>query len=129
MVIPNIGDIIIGIVTFGMIALVIFVFVKPFVTFLYARADGLFEVYMDKSEKGIHIFSYHLNSGGESSTRTTRDIQHHFIILESGKLITRNYFPTTWSLQPEEVAGEIFILLRNQSFRAINSQNPPEIFR
>ena len=75
-----------------MIALVIFVFVKPFVTFLYARADGLFEVYMDKSEKGIHIFSYHLNSGGESSTRTTRDIQHHFIILESGKTYYKELF-------------------------------------
>lgn len=101
MIIPNIGDIIIGLVSFGMIALVFFVFVKPFVMFLYARADGLFEVYMDKSEKGIHVFSYHLNSGGESSTTSTRDIQHHFILLGNGK----SYYKELFSHDMEPASG------------------------
>jgi len=95
LVIPNIGEILIGLVTFGMLVLVIFVFVKPFIMFLYARADGLFEVYMDKNEKGIHIFSYHLNSGGESSTRSTRDVQHHFIVFEGGKSHFKELFSHT----------------------------------
>lgn len=101
LIIPNIGDIIIGLVSIGMLALVLFVFIKPFVMFLYARADGLFEVYMDKSEKGIHVFSYHLNSGGESSTTSTREIQHHFIILESGK----SYFKELFSHIMEPASG------------------------
>lgn len=95
LVIPNIGEILIGLVTFGMLVLVIFVFVKPFIMFLYARADGLFEVYMDKNEKGIHIFSYHLNSGGESSTRSIRDVQHHFIVFEGGKSHFKELFSHT----------------------------------
>ena len=101
LIIPNIGDIIIGLVSIGMLVLVMFVFIKPFVMFLYARADGLFEVYIDKGEKGIHIFSYHLNSGGESSTTSTRDIQHHFIILESGK----SYYKELFSHDMEPASG------------------------
>ncbi|MFI5171471.1 MAG: hypothetical protein ACHQFW_03730 [Chitinophagales bacterium] len=99
--IPNIGEIFIGMISIGMLVGVFFVIVKPFFTFLYARADGIFEVYMDKSEKGFHIFSYHINSGGESSMADTRDIQHYFILIETGKV----YFKRMFSHSMEPATG------------------------
>ena len=90
--IPNIGQILVGIISITMVVLMFFVFIKPFLTFLFARADGIFEVYMDKNEKGFHIFTYHLNSDGEYGD-STRDIQHYFIVMESGKV----YFNTLFS--------------------------------
>src|SRR5688500_18401226 len=68
--VPGIGKVLGGVLIYGMLGLSIFVFVKPFFTFLYARADGIFEVYRDKSEKGFHVFAYHLNSGGEYGSGT-----------------------------------------------------------
>lgn len=66
---------------------------------LYASADGVFEVFMDASEKGIHVFSYHINPGGEYGD-STRDVQHYFILLETGKLYFKNLF--SHSMEPAE---------------------------
>lgn len=90
-VIPNIGEIMIGLVTAGVFIMFIFIFIKPFITFLYARADGIFEVYMDKNEQGIHVFSYHLNAGGDNSDGT-RDVQHYFILISNGKFLFNKLF-------------------------------------
>lgn len=92
--IPGIGKILAGILVFGMLVLITIFFIKPLVTFLFARADGIFEVYMDKSEKYIHVFSYHLNSGGDFDFGL-RDIQHYLIGLESGKLYYNKLFSHT----------------------------------
>ncbi len=98
-VIPQIGEILIGIVTVGMFVAFFFIFIKPFITFIYARADGIFEVFVDQSEKGLHIFSYHLNSGGSESVSTsTRDIQHYFLVFETGKIYFKRLF--THSMEP-----------------------------
>ena len=100
LLIPNLGEILGIALIAGMFALIIFAFIKPFIGLLYARADGIFEVFMDVSEKGIHIFSYHLNSGGEYGD-STRDVQHYFILLETGKL----YFKKLFSHSMEPASG------------------------
>lgn len=90
--IPNIGSILIGIISMGMMIIVAFIVIKPFFAFLYARADGIFEVYINKSEKGFHLFSYHLNSSGEGYGESTRDIQHYFIQISNGKIYYNKLF-------------------------------------
>lgn len=97
--IPNLGEILGMLLIAGMFILVIFAFIKPFVGMLYARADGIFEIYMDVNEKGIHIFSYHINAGGEYGD-STRDVQHYFILIDTGKLYFKNLF--SHSMEPAE---------------------------
>lgn len=91
LLIPNIGSILTGAITVVMFVLIFFVFVKPFIGFLYARMDGIFKVHMDVSEKGFHIFGYHLTPGGDGMSGT-RDIQHYYIVIETGKLYYRKLF-------------------------------------
>lgn len=91
-IIPDIGKILVNVISIGMLVLVSFVMLKLFLTFIYARADGIFEVYMDKSEKGLHIFSYHLNASGEGYGESSRDIQHYFILIETGKIYFKKMF-------------------------------------
>lgn len=66
-----------GILTALMVVLVLFLFIKPGIGFLYARADGILKVYTDKNGEGLHVFSYHIHSGGDGDS--LRDIQHYFI--------------------------------------------------
>ena len=97
--IPNLGEILGILLIAGMFILIVFAFIKPFIGLLYARADGIFEVFMDVSEKGIHIFSYHLNSDGEYGD-STRDIQHYFILIGTGKLYFKKLF--SHSMEPAD---------------------------
>jgi hypothetical protein len=97
-IIPGIGKILTNILVWGMVLLMIFVFIKPMFTFLYARADGLLEVFTDKQGKGFHVFAYHLNSGGVSSGGSTRDIQQYYIVADTGKLFFRNVY--THNMEP-----------------------------
>lgn len=90
-IIPGIGKIMTDILIWGMVLLMIFVFIKPMFTFLYARADGLLEVFIDKQGKGFHVFGYHLNPGGGSGPGI-RDIQQYYIKVDSGKLLYNKIF-------------------------------------
>jgi len=81
--------------------LIVFTFIKPMFTFLYARADGLLEVFTDKNGIGFHVFTYHLNSGSESAGGSTRDIQQYYIIANTGKL----FFRKVYSHDMEPMAG------------------------
>jgi len=94
-IIPGIGKILTNILIWGMVLLMIFVFIKPMFTFLYARADGLLEIFIDKQGKGFHVFAYHLNSGGESAGGSTRDIQQYYITADIGKLFYRKIYSHT----------------------------------
>jgi hypothetical protein len=99
-IIPGIGKIMTNIMLAGMGLLIVFTFIKPMFTFLYARADGLLEVFTDKQSKGFHVFTYHLNSGGDSGPGT-RDIQQYYIIADTGKLFYRKVY----SHEMEPMAG------------------------
>lgn len=99
--IPNIGKILTTALIGGVGLLVVFFFIKPFVGFLYARTDGILEVYTDQSGKGIHVFGTHLNGGGDSVGPSTRDIQHYFILLENGKI----YYKCIYTHRMESLTG------------------------
>jgi hypothetical protein len=96
--IPNIGKILGAVLIYGMLGLCVFVFIKPFLTFLYARTDGILAVYKDQSGNGFHVFGYHINPSGESGGSSTRDIQHYFILYEKGKIFYRSIY--THSMEP-----------------------------
>ncbi|HEV7779729.1 MAG TPA: hypothetical protein VGO58_00605 [Chitinophagaceae bacterium] len=100
-IIPGIGKVVIAIVLIGMALLSFFVLFKPLFTFLYARADGIFTVYVDQSKQGFHVFAYHLNSGGEYSSFGSRDIQHYYILFETGKV----YYKCIYSHSMQPTAG------------------------
>jgi hypothetical protein len=85
-IIPGIGKIMIGIILVVMALLSFFALFKPALTFLYARADGIFKVYLDQNLEGFHVFTYHLNSSGRYGGIRTRDIQHYYVIAETGRL-------------------------------------------
>lgn len=97
---PNIGKIAIWIALGGMGILIIGTFVKPFLSFLYARTDGIFALYIDQSKKGFHVFGYHIGSGGETGP-SVRDIQHYFILFNNGRV----YYKCIFSHDMEPVAG------------------------
>lgn len=97
--IPGIGDIATVIVILGMFILIVAIVGKSFITSLYARADGIFAIYDDVSETGMHVFSYHLSSGGEMSFNT-RDIQHYFMKYDSGKRYMKVMF--SHSMEPAD---------------------------
>lgn len=99
-IIPGIGKILTNIMLWGMGLLIAFVFIKPFFTFLYARADGLLEVFTDKQGKGFHVFCYHLSPGGETGPGI-RDIQQYYIAAGSGKL----FYCKLFSHDMEPMAG------------------------
>lgn len=100
-IIPGIGKILTNVLLLGMGLLIVFTLIKPMFTFLYARADGLLEVFIDKQGKGFHVFTYHLNPGGESAGGSTRDIQQYYIIANTGKL----FFRKVYSHDMEPMAG------------------------
>jgi len=100
-IIPGIGKILTNVLMVGMSLLIIFTFIKPMFTFLYARADGLLEVFTDKRGKGFHVFAYHCNSGGDSAGGSTRDIQQYYIAADTGKLFYRKVY--THNMKP--IAG------------------------
>ena len=89
--VPDIGTIAVMLLCSAMIIMVVFILLRPMLGFLYARADGLMAVYMDQSERGFHLFSYHLNSGNKYGP-STRDIQHYFISLANGKLFYKSIY-------------------------------------
>lgn len=91
-IIPGIGKIMTSVMLVGMVLLIVFTLIKPMFTFLYARADGLLEVFTDKQGKGFHVFTYHLNPGGESAGGSTRDIQQYYITVNTGKLFFRKIY-------------------------------------
>lgn len=99
--IPNIGQILTVALTTGVILITLFTFVKPLFTFLYARAEGILEVYTDKGNDGFHVFAYHLNSGGDPPGPSTRDILHYYVTLQTGKL----YYKKVFSHDMEPVSG------------------------
>ncbi len=84
--IPGIGKIVIAIVLIAMALLSFFVLFKPAFSFLFARADGIFAVYADQSKNGFHVFSYHINNSSRYGGFSTRDIQHYYIVMNTGKL-------------------------------------------
>ena len=100
-ILPGIGKILTNVLLAGMGLLIVFTFIKPMFTFLYARADGLLEVFTDKNGIGFHVFTYHLNSGSESAGGSTRDIQQYYIIANTGKL----FFRKVYSHDMEPMAG------------------------
>ena len=97
-VVPGIGKILGNVMVYGMLALCVFVFVKPFFTFLYERTDGVLTVFKDENGKGFHVFGYHINSGGDSAFGT-RDIQHYYILYTTGKLYFSRIF--SHSMEPD----------------------------
>ncbi len=100
-IIPGIGRVLMWVLIGGMVVLMLFTFIKPFFTFLYARADGILEVFIDQNNKGFHVFAYHLNSGGESFSAGTRDIQQYYIVADTGKL----YYKQVYSHTMEPMSG------------------------
>lgn len=97
--VPNIDKILLWVLGIVMGLAIIFTFLKPFFTFLYARADGVLAVYTDSSNKGFHVFTTHINSGGELSSHSTRDIQHYYFVLQTGKLFYKVIY--THSMEPQ----------------------------
>jgi hypothetical protein len=95
--IPNIGSILIWIVCGFMGILILFVVIKVTFTFLYARTDGIFEVYKDEAKKGFHVFGYHLGPSPEFGARD-RDIQHYYISYDKGKVLYKKLF--SHSMEP-----------------------------
>ena len=88
--IPGIGRYLTWLIIAVMSVLMVFVFIKPGIGFLYARADGIFKVYLDTSEEGFHVFAYHIHSGGDGDS--LRDILHYFIRKDTGKLYYSKLF-------------------------------------
>lgn len=91
LLIPNIGTILMWALFAFIGVMMFFTFVKPMFTFLYARADGIFAVYMDKSKEGFHVFSYYINTSPEFGSGT-RDLQHYFILLRNGKIFYKEIY-------------------------------------
>ena len=95
--IPNIGQILVWIFC-GFMCIVIFgVVAKVTLTFLYARTDGIFEVYKDGAGKGFHVFGYHLGPSPEFGSGD-RDIQHYYISYNKGKVLYKKLF--SHSMEP-----------------------------
>lgn len=97
--IPNIGNTLMVLLIACMCLLMCFVVIKYFINFLYARADSILKIFIDESELAIHIFSTHLNSGGEYFSNNTRDIQHYLVMIGSGKLYMKTMF--SHSMEPD----------------------------
>jgi hypothetical protein len=89
--IPNIGAILMWVLIGGMLILISITVIKPMMGFLYARTDGIFEVYRDVAGRGFHVFGYHLGPSPEFGDRD-RDIQHYYVSYDKGKVYYKNLF-------------------------------------
>jgi hypothetical protein len=89
--IPNIGQILTWIFVGFMMILIVGVVVRLFFTFIYARTDGIFEVYRDAAGKGFHVFGHHTGTSPEFGD-APRDIQHYYISYDKGKVRYKQLF-------------------------------------